>query len=554
MFFPNKSQFWLKANKNHDGYLEKYKPDKKKFVDNISEDVIKDAKENDAKQKANEANLFQRVLEDGTEVKEAPTGEQRMQMRMCKPTDFLQQKFSRDQDLDIDLICEECEVETAVVKCEECDEVFCPKCAELCHQRLDLGVTLHPHELQRRIRPVNSDDTSKIIRNTKIFPPSYELYEEELQKRLDLSKPNTLVTDNSSSNNNNLQTQDMNDNTTNNSIVINEEEFPYMRQLSAFKAGEIVIFINPINQMESYGTILSEWDFRHGKVAPTLLRGDVSGTWYMVEINGIMNGNLDAHEQINNYIHQFYHNTNVISGDNNDNDDSIIGSSNNTKNDSLPVLQDIGDIPLRKEREISRKIDERVMAIQRNLIIGPLNHFNPSVLDHQNNNNNNNNNDLHNEYQEFKNITVIDDNNDKIHQNESSVEEALNQYSENYLGSVVLQEIKENQIVPASKRRLSFALGSVNESNLQRYLNVIAMPEKELCRPGDQHKLLQHKRFSKVGNLIRFRLSKLIIERLRYAFGVWLSKMELLRAALRRRASILIQTVARRWLHRVRNL
>ena len=147
---------------------------------------------------------------------------------------------------------------------------------------------------------------------TKIFPPSYELYEEELQKRLDLSKPNTLVTDNSSSNNNNLQTQDMNDNTTNNSIVINEEEFPYMRQLSAFKAGEIVIFINPINQMESYGTILSEWDFRHGKVAPTLLRGDVSGTWYMVEINGIMNGNLEAHEQINNYIHQFYHNTNVM--------------------------------------------------------------------------------------------------------------------------------------------------------------------------------------------------------------------------------------------------
>ena len=60
----------------------------------------------------------------------------------------------KPEELVPDLVCEECEKDAAVVKCEACNEVFCSKCNVLCHQRNWILSLEHDHVIEDKIRPI----------------------------------------------------------------------------------------------------------------------------------------------------------------------------------------------------------------------------------------------------------------------------------------------------------------------------------------------------------------------------------------------------------------
>jgi hypothetical protein len=162
-----------------------------------------------------------------------------------------------------DLICEECEVKISVLCCRRCRQVFCMKCAEACHPKA-YGTDYHPHEVDGHIRPVEFGDTSRIKITNEFVMPDIALSEEDYMKVKDLTKPQSLSTS-----------------------VVPAKPTQTTFLAPKYDVQQVVLFIDPHTEQEAYGSIISEWDQRHGTMAtPAILRGDGSVVYYMVQMLG----------------------------------------------------------------------------------------------------------------------------------------------------------------------------------------------------------------------------------------------------------------------------
>lgn len=118
-----------------------------------------------------------------------------------------------------------------------------------------------------------------------------------------------------------------------------------------YDVGENLLFIDPVTEEEAYGRIICEYDYRHGSVAPTIIRGSKCSVYYLVELIDFI---------------------------------SSVGSIEDLLKILLakpppieyPILEGIVDIPCRQDFYEAQKINARLAELKIVLEYGPRKHFN----------------------------------------------------------------------------------------------------------------------------------------------------------------------------------
>ena len=179
----------------------------------------------------------------------------------------------------LNLLCEECANDLAVMKCIQCDQIFCARCCQLCHPLTQEDEGMHLHErMGTRLgrptglgfRPLQHGDTSRVKIEIPFEMPDRIVQEEEFEKlklnpHTDLTKVNCLAV--------------------NRDDDKKPSRDPY--QNPRFQVGEQLLFMDPDSHEEAYGRVISEWCFRHGQSAPPVLRGEGAIVYYMVHKLGL---------------------------------------------------------------------------------------------------------------------------------------------------------------------------------------------------------------------------------------------------------------------------
>lgn len=193
------------------------------------------------------------------------------------------------------ILCEECLKASASVYCESCSEIYCMSCASLCHPRISVNDHIHPHEKNKLIKQINIEDKNfytfyyrnyykknkkisiyndDINKEKNFYLPDVEFTTEDYSKITNLSQPNTLSIG-----------QDIkkieNTNSSNNEII--KKNF---RKYAKFQVFDMVFFNDPVNNIESYGQIISQYDECHGVSGAPILRGEDSHYYYIVLLMG----------------------------------------------------------------------------------------------------------------------------------------------------------------------------------------------------------------------------------------------------------------------------
>jgi signal peptidase I len=247
------------------------------------------------------------------------------------------------------LICEECEQSLSSIKCEECNQVFCAHCYSLCHERSEAGAVLHPHEVEKMVRPIRIGDTSRVVVDKSFVMPNYEFYESDMLQIRALEIPNSLA----------LST-----------YVDRPTDDP--RKPTKYQRGDIVVYNHDVLKCEVYGKIESEWDFRNGDSAPSLIRGQGSGlVSYIVRCHGVVTPEL-LREMENE-------DDNISVESNNDGGISKLKIKAAATLKNLPVLEGVESMTLTSERVLAHKIDRRLNRAKYYRDYGPKNHLNPPV-------------------------------------------------------------------------------------------------------------------------------------------------------------------------------
>jgi hypothetical protein len=143
------------------------------------------------------------------------------------------------------LTCEECEKSIAISYCRECQEVFCESCCTLCHMREGLGAILHPHERDGHIRPIRVGDTSRVQKYEPYYMPNEEVFEDDMLVVRDLSMAHSLASDTQSG---------LFEPPSDEAL-----EAAVHTHMPKYKVKDIVLFIDPVDGMEAYGRVISEW-------------------------------------------------------------------------------------------------------------------------------------------------------------------------------------------------------------------------------------------------------------------------------------------------------
>lgn len=180
----------------------------------------------------------------------------------------------------LNLICEECERAFAIMKCMQCDQIFCAKCCELCHYISVEDEGMHPHEKMGMhlgrptgmgFRELKHDDVSKVHIEIPFIMPDTIVQETQFEG---------------------LKNQPYTDLTSVNCLALNRSDHkepskePF--QNPRYFVGEQLLFEDPDSGEEAYGRVISEWNFRHGESAPPVLRGEGAGVFYMVHKLGLV--------------------------------------------------------------------------------------------------------------------------------------------------------------------------------------------------------------------------------------------------------------------------
>lgn len=457
------------------------------------------------------------------------------------------------------LLCEECEKRNSVLKCEICDQIFCPKCFNLCHARPQFGLVLHPHETDKDlfIRPIRDGDTSSVVIDTTFYLPDYECYEEYLQDTHDITQPNTLAT------------------TEHYKVV---DRVPLNQAVSSllYQEGDVLVYIDPVTKNEVYGRVESDWDFRNDKSAPTLIRGEGGGlTWYVVRYLG----------EVTPQVLELLEQDKALDYDESANEET---KRKEALMVDVPNLQGVGSSLLRQERLLASRINKRIAKMKNIVKFGPKHHLNPPVP------------------RGFGSVQDGDDSSigafDELSAcpsvgttssasgGTSLVAAAVmvgagddDMYALTSRGGAQSSIISTKRLTEAEKRRACMPkelaakrtldgvvaaysyIGEVEaglnhelydlqaeEPLLTRRLRVVLMPENGLTRPSDRLKLMQLRQKEKIRRALVKRFARMFGGWSSWAFSRWRELSLASRAAEHDRAATLVQKHVRCFLLRVR--
>lgn len=450
-----------------------------------------------------------------------------------------------------DLICEECEKSKSVLKCEECDQVFCSYCFEICHVRPEMGAVLHPHEVNRAIRPIREGDRSRIIPDMSFKMPDYEYYEQEMVKHRNLTVPNSLAA---------------------NGILSPVSNQPCMPL--KYHRGDVLVYIDPVTNKEVYGRVESEWDLRNGNAAPSLIRGGEGAlTHYVVRYLGpvtpLVLCQLERDEDP----------TTGLSMNQSKNKESR-DANRLAKLQSMPILEGVQSVQLRSERVLANRIDKRLNTMRYLRSHGPLNHLNPPIpkgfvgdsLD-----------------EDDASLVPLGGNDEQKptesepptgiggprHSSSSSrVGATLSTSNVKSTRPLTLLELR-TQALPApvaAKRTLegvvaAYSLIAEVESSLstnmhpydiskeppllERRQKIIILPESALAKPSDRVRLQELRRREDIRLILTKRFAMLFQDWVKYSFQLWVEWNREYTLRLESIVAVKIQAQFRRWLCRV---
>ena len=253
---------------------------------------------------------------------------------------------SANRNTPTDLLCEECEVRISVVYCEQCDQVFCPRCDDLCHQT-QFDKSPHPHVAGKFIRPIEFGDESSVVIPRKEFslPEHYEITAEELMVATgkDLCEPNSLAM---SVSNMTLKP------------VENHDSLGDVDGTPKLSVNEYVVFYDPVSRKESFGQIISDLDLRHS-VGETIIRGGslTVGILYRIVILGVLSDDETCRVKQLNFLCRLQEN--VIKQKLNI---SIVSKFIDTS--QFKAVLDLPDVPHRNRFKVATAIDAAVRDIE----------------------------------------------------------------------------------------------------------------------------------------------------------------------------------------------
>lgn len=386
------------------------------------------------------------------------------------------------------LICEECEKAYSILRCDACDQVMCAKCADLCHPRSVRGTKVHDHEAKDKIRPLQRGDSSRIPPVNSFALPACDVFEEDFLKLKDLSVPNSLA-----------------------SYGIQLKPVQSTFSIPKFEANENVIFKDPVSGKDAYGRVLSEWDFLHGEVGPSVKRGEGSSVWFIVEMKALIDNVNDISE--------------------------IMKLARPIPPPiEYPILEGLKDRQCRfeyyKARDISRNVEKANIVRS----VGPINHFTAISSDTE---------------------TYLNN----FHFSKLSKEDISSQFQVILPSDLPLQNpsVSQNRIVDHALGYLSDDIINSMEylkyhktkEYIRRAINILVLPEHELVKPEEKAEVLNKARFDAMENIIERVFMKLLHRYLSLSFGIWKGNMEHLKEQQQHYCARRIQTAVRRWLCRV---
>jgi len=239
------------------------------------------------------------------------------------------------------LLCENCEVRYSVIYCRDCGrggELQCLRCCELCHP-IPQGENRHPHELETSqrlaaIRPIDENDVSRVAVESAFPIPDYYIEESDaaIAKGVDLSIPNTLAT-----------------NYVDPAANLMPNKVPF-REPPKYLVDDKLIFMDPVTGQQAYGRVISEWDQRHGAVAPSILRGEGSMYLYFVEKIDLI-ANIGTLADLLKFLQK------------------------KARPPEYPILKDLEDVPYRWEFAAAREVNRKVNEMHELQALGPRRHF-----------------------------------------------------------------------------------------------------------------------------------------------------------------------------------
>ena len=198
----------------------------------------------------------------------------------------------------------------------------------------------HPHEQldvfgKSMVRPIAEGDKSNVVIDNSFYLPEYEFEENDYKSKakVDITKENSL------------------------SISKNYKALKETNNIfngDVFEVGERVLFMDPETNLEAYGRIVSELDMRHGEVAPTLIRGNGSVLYYIVEKIDLLSsvGSIDKLLKV---------------------------IAEKPPPPEYPLLYDIQYIPFRDNKLVAKELDKRIAAAKAVQELGPRKHLKDEV-------------------------------------------------------------------------------------------------------------------------------------------------------------------------------
>ncbi len=239
-------------------------------------------------------------------------------------------------------LCDNCETRYSVAYCEGCKECFCIRCVELCHP-IPSNENKHPHEVETvlypaLIREIKEGDKSSVVVPEEFPVPNTFIEEHELAaaKNIDLNVPNSLATN-------------YHDPAAFPKPLSKDKPYSTMPR---FKVDDKVLFDDPVTGKQAYGRIISEWDHRHGAVAPPIIRGEGSMYMYVVEKIDLI-ANVGSLRELLRHIKE------------------------KEKTPDFPtfLFGDTGNVPYREEFAAAREVNRMVREMQEVKEHGPRRHY-----------------------------------------------------------------------------------------------------------------------------------------------------------------------------------
>jgi hypothetical protein len=328
-----------------------------------------------------------------------------------------------------------------------------------------------------------------------------------------------------------------------------------------YDVGENLLFVDPVTAEEAYGRIICEYDYRHGSVAPTIIRGSKCSVYYLVEL-------ID-------YI-------------------SSVGSIEDLLKLLLakeppieyPILEGVVDIPCRQDFYEAQKINARLAELKIVLDYGPRKHFNidlekvKTLTQEQKDEQlrlkaeSNGAEGEDNEIDDFEN-SITDGGKVFLLDENSLLDESIDNSS---IGSISTKPTKtpngrfskKFKLNNEEKKTLPIPMASTSRSRdhalgigpvelggvskklaIKRNLNLVVVAEVDLCRPEDRGKLLAGEKFAKSKAMVQRRFLQLFDRLQRKGFTMWKECMDILRANQFQYCARRIQSIARMYLCRV---